>query len=173
MTGKQWVVLGLLAVGVVAVFALVAVVVVAPTSIGFSPGSAPGSALGTAGIRTEFENAGFLFQSNSSSPSRAVGESKDRDQVVELVGQPDKWSTLTVASTLAEDSGKRSVQIQSMQMVLRKAVPEWDSASWLTTNVPVAVERGSVETTHGNARITLKTVRPPGIITLFLIVQRQ
>jgi hypothetical protein len=163
VTIKQWTILALLAVGVLLVFALV-VVVALPSAPG---GPAPSGA----SIQSDLERAGFRFEANASSESRKIGENKERSQVVELVGSPNQWTSLTVASTLSSDAGKRASQVQSMQLLLRQAIPDWDASEWLATNVPVVVEKGSVETTRGNARITLKTIRPPGVTTLFLIVQ--
>lgn len=123
-------------------------------------------------MKTDLESMGFQFaDSDFSDQGRIMGECRQRVQVVELVGSPERVSSVTLATTLLNDPKQNSAQVDAMVSLLQETVPGWDGKAWLTASIPIAMDRGLVEMQAGSTHVTLKSFNVRDMRPLLLIIQ--
>lgn len=107
----------------------------------------------------EKNELGFTFEEAPlvDGTPRAMGKSPDGLAILDLVGPRSQLQQATIVVVFPSDyPDVLMLNAVYMMGLLNNVLPNWSGgADWLTESIEVAELLGEVETTHGNARITL------------------
>lgn len=128
-----------------------------------------------ANIQSFFERLGFGFELGEEvrGQPQVLGKSEEASALVQLIGPPEN---LVSASFMTFASSALPTQMIDstgyMVLFLKKAAPGWEEGSeWIGANFAEAVEKGKVETTHGDLHIVLQAVEEGGLGIINLTVE--
>ena len=97
-----------------------------------------------------------------------LGQSPDGLAILDLIGPQSNLTNVAMMVFVPSDAPDVIVKNSAYLLgLLNNTLPDWsDGTDWMTDNTPVAQRRGEVQTSYGNAVVTLSVIPELGMLTL-------
>ena len=136
------------------------------------PTPIPGLGVSRREIQSLFEKSAinFTFEDSplANGTPRLLGQSPDGLAILDLIGPQSNLTNVAMMVFVPSDAPDVIVKNSAYLLgLLNNTLPDWSGGTdWMTDNIPVAQRRGEVQTSYGNAVVTLSVIPELGMLTL-------